>query len=262
MILDFIIWKVNPEIFSVGPLSIRWYGLLFALSFVSGYMIFMKYLREGKMTDEIADKLLIYLAIGTVVGARLGHVLFYDFDYYLKNPLEIIMIMHGGLASHGASLGILLAVFIFSRKYKFNFFWLFDRLAIVAALGGVLIRTGNLMNSEIYGLPTTLPWGFIFVRAGEILPMHPTQIYEAVVCLVIFIAMFLMYTKTKIAQQTGKLFGFFLVTLFTSRFLIEFIKNPQSGFERSMALDMGQILSIPFVLLGIYLLVRKAKALE
>jgi len=262
MILAFIKWNVNPEIFEIGPLSIRWYGLLFALAFVAGYIIFVKYLRDNKLSDDLTDKLLFYMAVGTVVGARLGHVFFYDAAYYLKNPFEILKIWHGGLASHGASVGILLAVYLFTRKYKYNYMWLLDRIVIVVASAGFFIRLGNLMNSEIYGIQTALPWGFVFIREGELVPKHPTQLYEALVCLCIFFAMMYFKHKTKMANHPGKIFGFFLVALFTSRFFIEFIKNPQSGFEQSMILNMGQILSIPFALAGVYYLFRKVEPFD
>ena len=205
MIIDAITWNVDPEIFSIGKLSIRWYGLLFASAFLSGYLVFTRFLRTERLTSEMLDQLLIYVAVGTVIGARLGHCLFYEPDYFLKNPIEILKIWKGGLASHGAAIGILLALWLYIRKYKLSFLWIMDRIVIVVALGGAVIRLGNLFNSEIYGLPTDLPWGFEFVRdklydsaTGELLPTiprHPTQLYEALSYILIFVILFIFYRK-------------------------------------------------------------------
>ena len=252
--LSFVHWNVNPEIVSIAGLSIRWYGLLFAASFYFGYLIFSNFFKLEGIKPEVLDKLTIYMAVGTVLGARIGHCLFYEPEYYLANPLEIIFIWHGGLASHGAAIGILVSLLLFSRKEKRPFIWISDRIAIVVALSGLFIRLGNLMNSEIYGVETSLPWGFIFHRDGEIVPKHPTQIYEAFSYLCIFGLLIWLYYKHKSKPRPGLLFGLFFILIFTTRFLIEFIKNPQVDFEKSMALDMGQWLSIPCVLLGIGML--------
>jgi prolipoprotein diacylglyceryl transferase len=252
--LLFINWNVDPEIFSIGSLSIRYYGLLWALSFVFSYLIMKKiFLKEG-LTVEILDKFSTYIFIGTILGARFGHVIFYQLGYYLENPAEILMIWKGGLASHGAAVGILLAVWYFTRKYKKSYLWVADRLAIVVALAGFLIRMGNLVNSEIYGIATTLPWGFIFERNGEIIAKHPTQIYEGAILLIVFAVLIYMYFKTKLFDKKGLAFGIFSFSIFCDRFFIEFIKEKQVDFESSMILDMGQILSIPLILLGIYLI--------
>lgn len=259
MILNFIRWDVNPEIFPLGPLSIRWYGLLFACAFFFGYLIFSKMFKREKLSIELLDNLTIYMALGTILGARLGHCFFYEPDYYLSNPVEIIKIWRGGLASHGAAIGILIALYLFVRKYKVSFLWLMDRIGIVTALGGFFIRMGNLMNSEIYGHETSLPWGFIFVRANETVPKHPTQIYEALSYLVIFVVLYTLYNKKFGKLKNGFLFGIFLILLFTARFLIEFVKEVQVDFERTMSLNMGQILSIPFILLGIGLIIYVVK---
>ena len=180
MIFNVITWNVDPEIFSLGELSIRWYGLLFATAFLSGYLVFTRYLATDRLNSEMLDQLLIYVAVGTVLGARLGHCLFYEPEYFLKNPVEILKIWRGGLASHGAAIGILLSLWLYIRKNKLSFLWLIDRIVIVVALGGAFIRLGNLFNSEIYGGPTTLPWGFEFVRdkvydpnTGALLPNVP-----------------------------------------------------------------------------------------
>jgi prolipoprotein diacylglyceryl transferase len=199
------------------------------------------------------------------VGARLGHTLFYEPEYYLKNPLEILKIWKGGLASHGWAIGILIALGLYYRKYRIPFLWLMDRLVIVVALASAFIRLGNLFNSEIYGLPTSLPWGIEFVRdtlydrtTGEILPTvprHPTQLYEALSYLLIFLVSFTFYRIRHMKVRDGFMFGTFMIALFTARFLIEFVKNDQVAFEAGMRLNMGQLLSLPFLLAGIGLLV-------
>jgi phosphatidylglycerol:prolipoprotein diacylglycerol transferase len=265
MIFDFITWNVDPEIFSIGPLSIRWYGLLFATAFLAGYIIFTRFLSTERLTSEMLDKLLIFVAVGTIIGARLGHCLFYEPDYFLKNPVEILKIWKGGLASHGAAIGILIALWLYIRKYKLSFLWLIDRIVIVVALGGSFIRLGNLFNSEIYGRQTDLPWGFRFVRdqvfdpnTGELLatvPCHPTQLYEAFSYILIFVFLFIFYRKRYQTMRDGFVFGIFLILLFTARFFIEFVKNDQVAFEAGMKFNMGQLLSLPFILTGIVILV-------
>ena len=254
MIIDAINWNVNPEIFRIGNFAVRWYGLLFASGFVFGYLIFYKFFKKEGLTVEMLDKLTIYMALGVVIGARLGHCLFYEPDYYLKNPIEILKVWRGGLASHGAAIGILITLFLFIRKYKKSYIWILDRIVVVVALGGAMIRLGNLMNSEIYGIETNLPWGFVFLRNHEIVPKHPTQIYEALTYFAVFGLLFWIYLKTNGKFRSGTLFGWFLILVFGSRFFIEFIKEVQVPFEESMTLNMGQLLSIPFVLLGIFIL--------
>jgi phosphatidylglycerol:prolipoprotein diacylglycerol transferase len=250
MIFGAINWDVNPEIFRIGNFAIRWYGLLFASSFFFGYLIFIRFFKKENLPVDLLDKLTIYMALGTVIGARLGHCLFYEPDYYLKNPVEILKIWQGGLASHGAAIGILLALWLWVRKYKKSFIWILDRIVVVVALSGVFIRLGNLMNSEIYGIQTSLPWGFVFIRNLEIVPKHPTQIYEALTYFLIFLLLIWLYFKNEGKPGPGILFGLFLILVFGMRFLIEFIKEDQVDFESGMALNMGQWLSIPFVLLG------------
>ena len=217
MIFNVITWNINPEIFSIGNHGIRWYGLMFAVAFSIGYWIFKRYLRGDKLTSEMLDSLLVHIAIGVIVGARLGHCFFYEPDYYLKNPLEI----------HGFAIGLLLALWLYYRKYKIPFLWLIDRIAIVVALGCAFIRIGNFFNSEIYGLPTNLPWGVEFVRdrlydstTGEILPTiarHPTQIYEALSYILIFIALFVFYRKKNMEVRDGFIFGVSMSALFSAR---------------------------------------------
>jgi phosphatidylglycerol:prolipoprotein diacylglycerol transferase len=264
MIFDVITWNVDPEIFSIGSLSIRWYGLLFATAFLAGYIVFTRFLATERLTSDMLDQLLIYIAVGTVIGARLGHCFFYEPEYFLKNPLEILKIWKGGLASHGAAIGILLALWLYVRKYKLSFLWMIDRIVIVVALGGAFIRLGNLFNSEIYGGPTNLPWGIRFVRdklydpnTGELLPTvacHPTQLYEAFCYLLIFAFLFTFYRKRYMKTRDGFIFGVFMILLFTARFLIEFVKNDQVAFEAGMTLNMGQWLSLPFIVAGVLMI--------
>jgi len=265
MIFDVITWNVDPEIFSIGNWGPRWYGVLFASAFLLGYLIFKRYLRSDKLTAEMLDKLLIYSAISAVIGARLGHCFFYEPDYFLKNPLEILKIWKGGLAGHGAAITVPIALWLYIRKYKLSFLWLIDRIVIVAALGGAFIRIGNFFNSEIYGLPTNLPWGVEFVRdrlydgvTGELLPTvarHPTQLYEALSYFLIFVVLFIFYRKKNMKVRDGFIFGVFLIALYTARFLIEYVKNDQVAFEAGMKFNMGQLLSLPAILVGIGIII-------
>lgn len=269
MILNAITWNVDPEIFNIGQLSIRWYGLLFASAFLSGYIVFTRFLATERLTAEMLDELLIYIAVGTVIGARLGHCFFYEPEYFLKNPVEILKIWKGGLASHGAAFGILLSLWLYIRKHKLSFLWLIDRIVIVVALGGAFIRLGNLFNSEIYGLPTNLPWGFEFVRdklydsnTGELLttvPRHPTQLYEALSYIAIFLILFFFYRKRFTKVRDGFIFGVFMILLFAARFFIEFVKNDQVAFEAGMQFNMGQLLSLPFILAGVIMIILTKK---
>lgn len=262
-ILSFIHWNVNPEIFHVGPLSVRWYGLLFATGFLIGYYIGEYMLKSEKVKQKWIESLFFYIIIATVVGARLGHVFFYGWDFYSQHPSEIIKVWHGGLASHGGAIGILLAMFLHSKFVtKRTMLWTLDRIVVPTALVAAFIRTGNLMNSEIYGIQTSLPWGFIFERNGETVAKHPTQIYEALAYLVSFGVLMLLYWKTSAKNRAGLLLGAFFVLIFTARFFIEFIKEDQEAFEAGMMLNMGQWLSIPFVLVGIFLIARAVKRPE
>ncbi|MCU0460320.1 MAG: prolipoprotein diacylglyceryl transferase [Bacteroidales bacterium] len=255
MELQIIPWNVDPEIFRIGNFAVRWYGLLFASGFVIGYYLMKRIFRNEGLGDATLDRLTVYVAIGTIVGARLGHCLFYEPEYYLARPLEILKVWHGGLASHGAAIGIPLALWLFVRKERKPFIWALDRVVIVVALAGSLIRLGNLMNSEIYGVETTLPWGFVFLQNGETAPKHPTQIYEALAYLIIFGILMRIYWKNLGKQKPGLIFGVFLILVFGFRFFIEYVKEDQVAFEAGMRLNMGQWLSIPLVLAGIAILV-------
>lgn len=255
-------WNVDPEIVAIGPLSLRWYSLLFISGFILGWYIFKWFFKREGVPVTLLDPLLYTLLIGTIVGSRLGHCLFYQPDYYLGSWdgfLEIFMPWKGGLASHGGTIALVLAMWWFARhygrKYDFDFLWMLDRLCITVCFAGAFIRLGNLFNSEIYGDATTLPWGFIFERNGEILAKHPTQLYEAFSYLILGLVLILLYKYNVKKMYRGTFIGVFFIVLFGMRFLIEFIKQPQVGFEQSMALNMGQLLSIPFILIGFGLLV-------
>jgi phosphatidylglycerol:prolipoprotein diacylglycerol transferase len=249
-------WNVSPDIFSIGPFTLRWYSLMFIFSFLSGYFITQKILRQEKKPDSYLDQLFIYVFVGTIAGARLGHCLFYDPVYYLSHPLEILMVWKGGLASHGAAIGILISLYLFARnKRDVTFLWTVDRVVIVVALAGFFIRLGNLFNSEIVGSPTDVPWAFFFPRyESDPVPRHPTQLYESIAYLIIFFILYRIYQRKREKTESGLLFGLFLVTVFGFRFFVEFFKAVQESWEASLPLDMGQILSIPFVLIGLYLI--------
>ena len=266
MDLLFVNWNVDPIFFHLGRLGVRWYSLLFVSGFIIGYYIFRRFFRrEGFPDDKLLDPILYTLLLCTIVGARLGHCLFYQPDYYLgswKGFLEIFQPWKGGLASHGGAIALILGMWWYSnhygKKYGFDFLWVMDRLCITVAFAGCLIRLGNLFNSEIYGDATSLPWGFVFLRNGETVPKHPTQLYEAFSYLILGIVLIQIYKHRLDKVHRGFFFGAFLVGCFGMRFLIEFIKEPQVGFEEGMALNMGQLLSIPFIVIGIFLLVYAA----
>jgi prolipoprotein diacylglyceryl transferase len=290
MFLNYITWNVDPVLFHLGSLQVRWYGLLWALGFLIGYFIMKRIYQREKMAEDALDKLLIYMLVSTVVGARLGHCLFYEPDYYLSNPLKIFAVWEGGLASHGGAIGILIGLWLYVRNYNkskkekndlqhINYIWILDRIVVAVCLVGALIRVGNVINHEIYGTPTSLPWGFVFMRGAEQfcgtvdnytacnawdapcppsewLPCHPTGLYEAFFCLVAMGILLWMYYKRDLGhKQPGLMFGTFLVIIFGSRICIEFLKNVQVEFERNMVFDMGQWLSVPFVLIGIGMIV-------
>jgi phosphatidylglycerol---prolipoprotein diacylglyceryl transferase len=248
------VWDLDPAIFHFGPFQIRWYGLFFMLGFVCGYQIMAQICRrEGRNLDHLSE-LFIYLMLGTIIGARLGHVLFYQPDYYLSHPWEIPMIWQGGLASHGGFAGVLISLYLYLKKHRdMSFIELADRLAIPCLLAAALIRIGNFFNSEIVGIPSNLPWAVVFARIDNI-PRHPAMLYEAAVYIVVFCALYIAYWKTKVIQFPGRVFGITVLTCFFARFVIEFVKENQVPFESSLALNMGQLLSIPFMLAGVYLI--------
>lgn len=230
--------------------------------------MFNKFVKREGLKEGFLDSLTIYMVVGTIIGARLGHCLFYGpwWDVvsssgqviergYLSNPWTMLYIWEGGLASHGAAIGILVALYLFARKQKVPMVYVVDRVVITVALGGAFIRLGNLMNSEIYGVQTSLPWGFIFVKNNELFPKHPTQLYEALSYFLIFFLLYFYYRKQDGKTKTGFIFGVFLILLFVARFLIEYVKEPQVEFEKAMALNMGQWLSVPFILAGVFFVV-------
>lgn len=256
----FVNWDVDPILFQIGGFQLRYYGLLFIVGFYLGYYMFRYFFRREEKPEPLLDTLLGVLVLCTIVGARLGHCLFYQPDYYLANPVEILKVWEGGLASHGGTIAIMIGMWWFvkkyGRKYDFGYIWLLDRLAIATAFAAMFIRLGNLMNSEIYGHETTLPWGFIFLQNGETVAKHPTQLYEALCYLGTGIVLFCIYKYALPKIREGLLLGIFFIGIFLSRFFIEFVKENQVGFEEGMTLNMGQLLSIPFILLGIFLIVR------
>jgi phosphatidylglycerol:prolipoprotein diacylglycerol transferase len=273
MMLNFIEWNVNPWIFELGDFQLRWYGLLFASGFMLGFYLLKRIFEKEGIPLDWLDKVLWYVVIGTVVGARLGHVFFYDWDYYSQNLGEIVKVWRGGLASHGAAIGIITALWVYSKRVsKKSILWILDRVVITVALAGVLIRIGNLMNHEIVGDPTDVSWGFIFMHAGlympdgslDLRPRHPSQIYEALCYLLSFGLLMYMYWKAEAGLYLGKIFGAFLMLIFGFRFIIEFIKESQGGFEDSLGdlLTTGQWLSIPFVLAGLYFFVTAKKMVQ
>jgi len=255
-------WHVNPEIFSLGGFALRWYSILFVSGFILGWFIFKRFFNREQIPETLLDPLLYTLLIATIIGARLGHCLFYQPDYYLgswEGFFEIFMPWKGGLASHGGAIALLLGMWWFSnrygKKYDFDFLWIMDRLVIPVCFAGALIRFGNLFNSEIYGDVTDLPWGFIFELRGETLPKHPTQLYEAFSYILLGLFLMWCYENRIEKMKRGEIFGFFLIVLFGMRFLIEFIKEPQVGFEETMTFNMGQLLSLPFIIAGVIILV-------
>lgn len=261
MMLNYITWDVDPILFSFGSLEVRWYGLLWALGIWITLVITGKLYKNENLSEKWLDKLFIYTVLGAIIGARVGHCLFYNPAYYLAHPWEILFIWQGGLASHGGAIGIMISTYFYHKNVsKKGYIWVFDRLVVGVSLTGALIRLGNLMNSEIYGGLTTLPWGFIFVRDGQTEPMHPTQIYEMFYGIITFGITWWLYWKKKAYLKTGLIFGVFLIGTFFSRFLIEFVKNNQEAFEEGMLLNMGQILSIPFVIWGIWLIYNSNKS--
>lgn len=249
----------------IGPIAVRWYGLMFLIGFIAGYRIVWHIFRHEGVPESWLPTLLIYVAVATIVGARLGHCFFYEWDYYSAHPAKILAIWEGGLASHGGTIAIIIAIFIYSRTVTHRSpLWTFDRLVVAVALVACLIRLGNLFNSEIFGYATSLPWGFKYPLSREWQMLyaptgsacHPTQLYEAGAYLLLFFLLMWMYWKKNAEERPGLILGVFFIGVFLPRILIEFVKNPQEEFERAMVLNMGQLLSIPFVLAGILLVCR------
>jgi prolipoprotein diacylglyceryl transferase len=262
------IWDASPEMIEVGGIPVRYYGLLFALGMILGYNIVKFIFNKEKVDIRYLDILLVYIVVGTLVGARLGHCLFYDFDYYSQHLLEIIIPFQNvdghykfvgfmGLASHGGAIGVLIAIGLFCKKYKVGFFWILDRIALGVPIAGAFIRFGNFMNSEIYGKPTDGSWGIIFAN-DDMIPRHPTQLYEAFGYILTGVFLYLLYRYGRV-KNNGVLFSYFLILMFSTRFILEFFKENQVEFENGMLFNMGQWLSVPFIIIGIAILVFQSK---
>ena len=262
MIMNYIHWNPDPELINILGISIRYYGLLFVSGLILSVYILSWIFKKENIPSEHLDKLFIFGMIGILVGARLGHCLFYEPSYYLSNPLEMILpitfpsgggvkfIGYQGLASHGGALGLLIALYFYSRKTKHSMIDTIDLIAVVSGLGAGFIRLANFMNSEIIGMPTTKPWGVIFERVDN-LPRHPAQLYETICYFIIFAIMMILYKKKRDKLKSGFFFGLVLVLIFTARFIIEFFKEDQVGFEDGMTFNMGQLLSVPYIVVGI-----------
>lgn len=251
-----VVWDFDPVFISIGGLKILYYGLMWAVAFGISMVLFTNFIKREGYPDKMFDSIFWFATLSTIIGARLGHCLFYEPAHYLANPIEILNLRQGGLASHGAAIGILVGLWLFSRRNKMPYIWSLDRIMVAVAICGTLVRLGNLFNSEIYGVQTDQPWGFIFVRANETLPKHPTQIYEALCYFVIFaLLLWLYYGRDMARRRPGLIFGLGVGLIFLSRFFIEYIKNPQEEFEQGMSLLMGQWLSIPFIVMGAVMVV-------
>ena len=269
MLNDFlyVVWDCDPVMFSIGSVELRYYGLAWALTLLLGERFFTAFARREGFGPQIVETGFLWIAFGAVIGARLGHCLFYDFSYYISHPIEIITgLRDGGMASHGSALGMLFGMWVTSRKYKMPYVWWLDRIMIPVAIGGAMVRIGNLINSEIVGSVTDVPWGFKFLRlypgvAVENVPVqHPSQLYEALCYIITFVILMWMYYKKDVARRrAGMMFGVGLIGIFVTRFFIEFFKVNQEAFEEAMALNMGQTLSIPFILLAAWVLWQGAK---
>jgi prolipoprotein diacylglyceryl transferase len=248
--MQHLIWNIDPLFIEFGFLKIRWYGLMFATGFALSFMTMQwMYKREGKNIEEL-DTLLWYMAVATIVGARLGHTLLYDPAYYLSHPLKILAIWEGGLASHGATVGIILALYLYGRKFGDSFIWLLDRVPVPTALAGACIRIGNFFNSEILGTPTDSVFGVVFARIDS-LPRHPVQLYEAFSYFLIYLISIQIYKKATDKGLSGFVFGSFFTMLFIARFVLEYFKTEQAMYDNGSLLNTGQLLSVPFILIGL-----------
>ena len=267
---DFIIeWAPNEKIFSLGPIAIHWYSMMFLLAFYIGFQILKKIYIIEKKNVALLDPFLVHMVLGTIIGARLGEVFFYNWEYFQNNLLEIFLpiklndsgvdfIGFRGLSSHGATVGIIISIFIYKIRYKYDsVLWIFDRLVIAVAIGGMFVRIGNFFNSEIVGKFTNSDFGVVFLNRGDSLPRHPAQLYEAFGYLILFILLVFIYNKSKLSLKKGFIFGFFLLTLFTIRFVVEYVKESQGGIEKTLGIiSTGQWLSIPFIIIGILLMIN------
>lgn len=248
-------WEGDPILFELGPLSVRWYGLLFAAGFLLGFAIMSRIFELERKPPKDLDVLLGYMMVGTIVGARLGHTMFYHPEFYLTHPVEILKVWKGGLASHGGAIGILVALYLYSRsRPEQPYLWVLDRMAIPTALGGFFIRIGNFFNSEILGQPSELPWAVVFARIDQV-PRHPAMLYESFSYGLIFLLLYGVYQRVGPRVPRGALFGLFMALVFSARFMIEFVKMRQAPFAEGWPISMGQLLSLPAILIGIGMLI-------
>ena len=275
-LLNYIVWNPDLEAFHLGPISVRWYGLMWIIGLALAYFVVMRLYKEQKIKDEYFDPLFLYCFFGILIGARLGHCIFYEPDYFLtsvKGLIEMVLpirflpngdfklIGYAGLASHGGTLGLMIALWMYVRKTKLSIWTVLDNIAIATGTTACFIRLGNLMNSEIIGKVTDVPWAFIFEHVDKV-PRHPGQLYEAIAYAILFVIMWTIYKRSSKQPTprpqvgTGWYFGFCLAYIFTFRFFIEYTKEIQEAFEASLPIDMGQILSIPFIILGVYCMIR------
>ncbi len=273
-IINYILWNPSLEAFSLGPLSIRWYSLCWLVGLLAAYLMVRKQYREQKISDELFEPLFFYCFIGILIGARLGHCLFYEPDYFLSSGSHIVEMLlpirftpdgswrftgYEGLASHGGTLGLIIALWLYVRRTGLSIWRVLDNIAIATPATACLIRLGNLMNSEIIGKITDVPWAFIFQRV-DTMPRHPGQLYEAIAYALLLIIGWAAYRRWPQRVGTGFFFGLCLTYIFTARFFIEYTKDIQEAFEAGMPLNMGQLLSIPFVIIGVTCMVRSKKA--
>ena len=258
----YIVWDVDPTMFTIGSFELRYYGLMWVLALLLGERIMSVFASREGYSPKIIETGFVWIILGAILGARIGHCLFYEFDYYSTKPWAMLTeIRNGGMASHGSAIGMLLGMWITSRKCKMPYIWWLDRLMIPVAIGGMFVRLGNLLNSEIVGSPTTLPWGFKFMRLREnwglsadaVVAQHPTQLYEAICYLITFFVLVWLYFKKDMARRkSGVMFGVGVLGIFLTRFFIELVKLDQEEFEAGMLLNMGQLLSIPFIVMAIW----------
>lgn len=249
---DFLFWDFDPVFVNFWFVTIYWYGLMFALAFISSYTLLAWFYGQEGYDNKAVDELLWYVAIGTIVGARLGHCVFYEPSYYLQHPFKILAIWEGGLASHGAIIGLLFSLYLYQKQAIQSYRWLLDRVAIGFALGGGFVRIGNFFNSEIVGIPTTVPWAVIFARIDS-LPRHPVQLYESLAYFCIFAVLFALHQKVRDSVAPGFIFAVSLLLVFGTRLALELVKVRQASHSVDAVLSTGQWLSLPFLLLGIYL---------
>jgi prolipoprotein diacylglyceryl transferase len=254
--LGHLVWNVDPELARFGPFGMRWYGLLFASGFLCGYYILLSIYRREKRSEAHLSSLFSYVFLGTLIGARLGQILLYEPEFYFTHPWEILMIWHGGLASHGGFIGVLVGLWLYVRKYHdIGYLELADRLAVPTLLTASFIRVGNFFNSEILGRPSDAPWAIVFLRVDNI-PRHPVMLYEGLAYAIVAVLLYIAYWKTPIAAVPGRVVGTAFAACFGARFFLEFFKEDQIPLEQSLPLNMGQLYSIPFILGGLYLVFR------